>query len=264
MYPLATPDMFNFNGGEWTGGGWKIVHHTTEGSSYAGARATYLKTRAIPHFTDSFDGGVYRVWQHLELNVAARALSRPWYGRATNTDNVIQIEHVGWAESSPLWAQGYLEGIGWLCRWIEGQVGVRRKAGYSFAAPPKLNWGTWHDYSGHLGHCHVPYNNHTDPGNFAIEIILETGVYSKVDNVVSEVKVQEGPVAFYQLMSDGGVRVVGIDRKPLDGVPFFDYYVVGSDGNAYYFGKERNGGVFSYPGLPPQQGVRTFHSIFLG
>src|SRR5947209_1996852 len=86
--------------GAFSGGGWKIAHHTTEGGSYAGAFSTYAKTHDYPHFTDSFEGGVYKVHQHVPLNVAATALVHPPGQGETNHNNVIQIEHVGFTASS--------------------------------------------------------------------------------------------------------------------------------------------------------------------
>ena len=52
---------------------FKIVHHTTEGSSADGAFATYRTTRNIPHFTVD-DRTIY---QHADTDVAVSALKHP-------------------------------------------------------------------------------------------------------------------------------------------------------------------------------------------
>src|SRR5450755_2679523 len=60
----------------WNGGGhvagvpYKIVHHTTEGSTAQGAFETYQQTNSIPHFTVD----ATQIYQHLDTGIAARAL----------------------------------------------------------------------------------------------------------------------------------------------------------------------------------------------
>lgn len=187
--PFAVRDPVpNYEGGAgpMQGGGSKILHHTTEGSNYAGARATYATTGDLPHFTDSFEGGEYRVAQHLPLDVGATALVHN--GGITNTDNVIQIEHVGFATDLPAgvpawmlarsWPGGYLSGIARLCRWIEGQTGCPAVSTVQFtdhgfgAWPGRLTWDVWNAYTGHLGHMHAPENDHGDPGPMNIVAVL--------------------------------------------------------------------------------------------
>lgn len=92
--------------------------------------------------------------------------------------------------------------------------------------------------------------------------VVEDVVAVETD-VVDEIRVGN---AFYQLQADGGVRVVGTNRQPMDGVPFHDYYIVANTGQAYAFGPNRNNGEFSYPGLPKEarEGKRVFRRIFLG
>lgn len=162
--------------GPMQGGKPKILHHTTEGSSYSGALGAYVKSRNLPHFTDTFEAGAYVVFQHLPLSVAATALVHE--GGITNTDNVIQIEHVGFADSSAGWPAGYLAGIAKLCRWIESQTGCPPTCRVSFMGARygqwsgRLSWEAWDAYAGHLGHCHAPENDHYDPGPVNIAAIV--------------------------------------------------------------------------------------------
>jgi hypothetical protein len=162
--------------GSMLGGQPKIVHHSTEGDGIAGAIATYAKTGDLPHFTDTFEGGRYRVVQHLPLNVAATALKHPPGTGATNRDNVIQIEHVGHAATSSGWPVGYLDEIAVLCRWIELQTGCARAVILPFIpGGMRLPWSVWHSSSGHCGHMHVPFNDHVDPGAMDIGHVLSAG-----------------------------------------------------------------------------------------
>jgi hypothetical protein len=162
--------------GPMTGGAAKILHHTTEGDTIAGAEATYEHTGDLPHFTDTFERGFYEVHQHLPLDQYATALMHPKGTGETNTDNVIQIEHVGHTATSSTWADGYLDGIAILCRWIELQTGCARVAIASFApGARRLSWPEWHRASGHCGHMHCPGNDHVDPGAMDIGHILTAG-----------------------------------------------------------------------------------------
>jgi N-acetylmuramoyl-L-alanine amidase len=72
---------------------FKIVHHTTEGSTADVAIATYKQTRNIPHFTVD-DMTIY---QHADTDVAVSALKHPAGGTETNRSSAIQIELVGFA-----------------------------------------------------------------------------------------------------------------------------------------------------------------------
>lgn len=196
--------------GPMQGGKPKILHHTTEGGTYGGARSTYLGTRDIPHFTDTFENGVYVAFQHLPLSVAATALVHS--GGITNTDNVIQIEHVGFAATSDRWPPGYLAGIARLSRWIESQTGCPPTCGVSFLGAVygpwagRLTWDAWHAYAGHLGHCHAPENAHSDPGHLNIAAILPVPV--KPQPVVQRKDAPMGK-GYVLLGSDGGLFAFG-------------------------------------------------------
>lgn len=157
----------------------KILHHTTEGDSIAGAEATYRKTGNLPHFTDTFETGKYIVHQHLPLDVGATALKHTGTPE-TNRAHVIQFEHVGYAATSHDWEYGYLDGIARTCRWVEEQTGCPAAASVRFVTPDqaarnavRLDGKAWTGYAGHLGHQHVPENDHVDPGAIDIVRILK-------------------------------------------------------------------------------------------
>jgi hypothetical protein len=67
--PFAQWMPLPWNAGHYVAGPFKIVHHTTEGSTAAGAFKTYKQRHDIPHFTvdDHF------IYQHLDTDVAATA-----------------------------------------------------------------------------------------------------------------------------------------------------------------------------------------------
>jgi hypothetical protein len=152
---------------------FKIVHHTTEGSTADVALATYQQTRNIPHFTVD-DMTIY---QHADTGVAVSALKHPAGGTETNRSSAVQIELVGFAgrPKNP----DSLKNMARLCRWIEATHGVPQQWPNGFPNPPvngqdpgghNRDQDNWDNEGGHYGHCHVPDNVHWDPAYTAAEV----------------------------------------------------------------------------------------------
>ena len=170
--PFATWKEITGPSGSFNGGPFKIVHHSTEGSSAAGAFAAYRDKRADPHFT--VDGE--RVYQHIDTSTGARALRNPPGGVETNRLSALQIELVGFAGSRKNAAA--LANLARLCRWLETEHAIPRhwpngppRPAVNGKDPGNHNRSEvhWTSKSGHYGHCHVPENNHWDPAYDAIE-----------------------------------------------------------------------------------------------
>jgi len=162
-----------WSAGSYVAGPFKIVHHTTEGSTAAGAFETYQKRHDIPHFTidDKF------IYQHLDTEVAATALAHPPGTVETNRHSAVQFELVGFAGKPKNKAS--LANVGRLCRWIESTHNVSQVWPNGFPNPPvnghdpghhNRNEQNWVSKSGHYGHCHVPANTHWDPAYTADEV----------------------------------------------------------------------------------------------
>lgn len=160
-------------GGSYTSGPFKIVHHTTEGSTYQGAVAAYAAHNSAPHFT--VHGAT--IHQHIDTGVAARALKNAAGGVQTNRHSAIQIEVVGFA-GQPKNPQTLVQ-VARLCRWIEQIHSVARAWPNGFPRPShnggdpgghNRNPANWSSLGGHYGHCHVPENTHWDPGYSAEEV----------------------------------------------------------------------------------------------
>ena len=171
--PFAEWTAISGSSGAHRGGPFKIVHHTTEDSSAAGAMAAYRNKRADPHFT--VDGE--RIWQHIDTDEGARALRNEIGGVETNRDGAIQIELVGFAHlpKNPL----ALANLARLCRWIEETHGVPRRWPAGLPRPAvngrdpgghNRDAAIWDNEGGHYGHCHVPENTHWDPAYTAAEV----------------------------------------------------------------------------------------------
>lgn len=147
--------------GPMASGGHKIVWHTTEGSTAAGAFGAYKASGAYPHFTLGEDGVAY---QHLPFSQYATALQHigPY---ETNRANAIQVEIVGSASQSGSWSDARYAQIAALARYIEDEFGVKRDSEVSFSNPSRLSGPAFVSAEGHLGHVHVPNNSHYDPGS---------------------------------------------------------------------------------------------------
>jgi N-acetylmuramoyl-L-alanine amidase-like protein len=156
-----------WDGGHYVGHApFKIVHHTTEGSTAEGAFATYQQPKhSIPHFTVD----AAHIYQHLDTEIAARALQHTG-AVETNRSSAIQFELVGFAGRPK--DRAALTNAGLLCRWIEATHGVAPVWPSGYPNPP-VNGGNpghhnrsvqnWTTKSGHYGHSHVPDNDHWDP-----------------------------------------------------------------------------------------------------
>jgi hypothetical protein len=173
------------------GAGAKVLHHSTEGASTAGAIGAYHSTRSWPTMTAEWTGARLRVSQHIPLNLAARALEHPAGTPETNRANVTQIEHVGFTDDAyrakvgadpslhvSRWPAARWAAIASLCREIEAVTGCPPTTGIG------LNlWRNPHGwrqdahsfvgYKGHTAHVFAPNNRHTDGTGFRIDLILE-------------------------------------------------------------------------------------------
>ena len=71
--PFAVQKPISGASGSYTGGPFKIVHHTTEGGSASGAFQAFRAHRSDPHFTVDH----HAVYPHIDTSLAARARRRP-------------------------------------------------------------------------------------------------------------------------------------------------------------------------------------------
>ncbi|HET9025466.1 MAG TPA: N-acetylmuramoyl-L-alanine amidase [Burkholderiaceae bacterium] len=165
--PFATWRPISGSCGPHLGGPYKIVHHTTEGSTAEGAMGAFRAHRSDPHFT--VDGTV--IFQHIDTAEGARALRNDAGGVQTNRASAVQIELVGFAHLPK--DRRALTNLARLCRWIEDTHGVPKAwpAGPPLPARNGRDPGghnrspqIWDSNGGHYGHSQVPENTHWDPG----------------------------------------------------------------------------------------------------
>lgn len=162
--PFAIRHLVGYSGGDYTGGPFRIVLHTTEGSTAAGALAIFVHHYA-PHFV--VDDKV--VYQLLDTSVAGSAMQHAQWPE-TNRLSAVQIEIVGFAGKPK--DKATLANLKKLLRWIEQEHGVPRAWPNGFCVPAinghdpghhNRNPLIWAQHGGFYGHEHVPENYHWDP-----------------------------------------------------------------------------------------------------
>lgn len=171
------------NAGAFTGGGNKILWHTTEGGGMSSALGTLAGKGAPVHFV--FDPLNGRVTQCIPLDKAGKGLQHT-LAPETNRACVIQIEMLAFATEAQALKVGapvaravpnfgvdeYQRMAGLACL-IEHRFPVPRHAA-PFRRPKRMGGQEFVDFAGHCGHVHVPGNSHYDPGTgFNWPLLLE-------------------------------------------------------------------------------------------
>jgi hypothetical protein len=164
-YPAASRSLTFGGCGPHVHGPYRIVLHTTEGPTIAGALGAYRSSGNYPHFT--VDGNT--VEQHCPLEVGSTALKHPSGTPETNRASAIQIEIVGYAAHADQLPTRLLVP---LLEWIAAQTGARLEAAAFKAYPSSAGFtngirfsdAEWASFNGICGHQHVPNNDHGDPG----------------------------------------------------------------------------------------------------
>jgi hypothetical protein len=144
-----------------------------------GRDLAYRSTRSWPTITAEWTGTRLKVFQHMPLDMMARALEHPAGTPETNRANVCQIEHVGFTDDAfrqhvgadpslhvSRWPDARWAAIGAMCREIEAITGCQPSTGI-----PLTRWqrpAGWRQggaefvvYDQHTAHVFAPGNHHT-------------------------------------------------------------------------------------------------------
>jgi hypothetical protein len=201
--------------GPYVTGPFKLVHHTTEGSTANGAFDEYNTSHSIPHFTVDET----TIYQHVDTEVAVTALEHPPGTPETNKSHAIQFELVAFA-GQPKNRQS-LFNVGRLCRWAEQQHGIPQEWPNGPPNPPRNGQDpghhnrdatNWQTKGGHYGHCHVPANVHWDPAYtaeelaFLMAVVLPGGAgrsngVSLIVNARPGLRLRSGPGTEFDVMA---------------------------------------------------------------
>jgi hypothetical protein len=146
----------------------RAVWHTTEGghgnTSFKNVGAYLISIGAEPHIL--YDPTTDRLGQYGPLNESARALRNDGLTRTNRTGRVcIQIEVLARANTpfTGYWKPG--PNFKALMRAIRSWGVPDVWPAGSCAPGASRSRTTWATKGGHYGHCHVPGNDHWDPGN---------------------------------------------------------------------------------------------------
>lgn len=267
-YPNSDKSVKGNSAGSYSGGPFKGVLHTTEGSSASGAISAFKNNNSWPHFLIDNSG---KVWQFIDTNVSARTLRNLSGGVQTNRDSAIQIEIVGFAGQPLQHPLAQMDALKALMRWIEANTGVKPKGpGRPFATAYGQNnlrftFAQWDAFDGWCGHCHVPENNHWDPGAIDIDALLpptptpieEAPVAQTVKHPTNGYVVLQardgGVFAYDGAPFFGSLPTVGVNAKAVGLAWTPDgngYWILGADGAIFSFGNGvYHGGLNGSPHL---------------
>ncbi len=281
-YPGADRSVRGNSAGSYTGGPYKGVLHTTEGTSASGAISAFRNNNSWPHFLIDHNG---KVWQFLDTGVSARTLRNYSSGPQTNRDSAVQIELTGFAGKPTQHSAAQMAGLKNLMRWIEKNTGVKAVGpGKPFASAYGQNVRftntQWDNFNGWCGHCHVPENDHWDPGTLDMIYLLSGTAPTPTPvptppvpappgfNVPASYHTEEMLVPFTLYRPQGGYIVVGGDggvftyegapfHGSLGGIALNQPIVAGAftpSGNGYWL-VDKEGAIFSFGDAPFKGGL---------
>lgn len=195
------------------GGPARAVWHITWDSLGKGGRqpafdniAGYLQSvNYAPHLM--WDPWTGRVVQFYPANQSARALAHPAGTAETNRMGrvCIQIE-VFFSPGAVRDGKKYMTVAETPCKGLDKIMAWLRSWGIADAWPSgwpawsgnSRNLSNWRNKSGHFGHCHVPANDHTDPGPMPRNLFEEDDVVSDDDRkAIAEETVKQLLAAAY-------------------------------------------------------------------
>lgn len=148
-----------------------FVPHTTEGTSLPG----YSGGSSAPHAT--VDLASLRFYEHFGANQGARALI-PGPAKANNY-GAYQVEFIMYAKDAGNLSGARFDYMAYVMDTITTELGIPQQATADFSnprwglhAPQRLSTDEYLAYAGFAGHCHVPGNDHWDPGKLDMEALL--------------------------------------------------------------------------------------------
>lgn len=179
-HPRASRVPASRDGGSFLAGfPWRAVIHTTEVAAYSASSVSYYGHQSWPHAT--IHAG--RIYQHIPIDRAARALKNAPGGVETNRARAVQVE-VAWKAGEIAWLPDDQRAAlaDWL-RWVTEQTGCplvgprfvgadERPAGVR--AAQRMSSAAWTAFAGVCGHQHVPENDHWDPGALDLARLVGT------------------------------------------------------------------------------------------
>lgn len=165
-------------GGEFVGGGWKLVWHTTEGQDLRAMQRVLKDKRAESHLLIGRAGTGrkdFTVIQFIPFTEGSRALQHPAGTLDTNNARCIQVEVCERAANAQDWSDDLFEALGALTALVEHRVPIPRTAPRPFRVPAqRYTQRGFVSAKGHVGHEHAASqpDGHWDPGALPISRVF--------------------------------------------------------------------------------------------
>ncbi len=165
----------------------RVLLHTTEGSTVAGAQAAYDGARGSIHPHVTYDPRTRHGVQHVTVHRASASLkSRTWpWPHSYNRDGVFQVECVGFARTTPTYSNQWYENLVMDVldplfdlapgiHWWNFAAPFLGPSAYGTAAPQRFSMQKWLGFNGVIGHQHAPKPNaHWDPGAIRVDTLAQ-------------------------------------------------------------------------------------------
>lgn len=165
-----------------------VIHSTQGGYDYTPRPdGSYLGVWTPPQLTVARNG----VFQHIDTDWASYAAVNLAGGVETNRYGCVQLEVCGKAEDAPDWPDETYANLARTLRWAEEEHGIRPayideghivwddwlwpdgRTRYSVGHEPwRIPMTAWADVDCWVGHCHVPENEHADPGKVRLDLLF--------------------------------------------------------------------------------------------
>ena len=164
-----------------------LVLHTTEGSSFSGAKNWMAQQNTSSHVL--YDPATDEYEQLIGWNVNARSLRNLSGGVETNNrGRVYQMEIVGRAADVPGYSDVWFQRLAGKVRdvaaatdtplkfpWKFIPYSTVRPSSYGANNGVRMSNAEWLEASGVCGHMHVPENTHGDPGDMSRLVAILNG-----------------------------------------------------------------------------------------
>lgn len=159
----------------------KLLSHTTEGGRFTPHPRLYHGHTGWPHITNDVDG---TLWQHIDLDIAARALKNAPGGVQTNRGGPVQVENVGFSplDHTMTLTPAQVESFRWLALFLHQHRGLELTAAAPWptvgsaraSAPQRIAARDWYQTGGIIAHALAPENDHWDSGGIPLAELLPT------------------------------------------------------------------------------------------
>lgn len=133
----------------------------------------------IPHLTVDLDSG--QRWQHLPFDLAAYTLSGGDNSPNSASGVNIQIEIIGFTADCPHWDYVVYEELRQILEWLCENLGIPYQFPLVFTSDERQTWAGWEPTFGILGHCHAPYNDHSDPTGLRVDLLTSVNTPPDVE-----------------------------------------------------------------------------------